>query len=80
MKKLFLDINVIIDIFLEQSPSFISSAAIFQKIEERAYRGGISAASYPIIFYILSKHLSKAKAIQVLSKIRTILKVSPVNK
>lgn len=48
-------------------------------VEERKIRGLISAASFPIMFYLLCKSLSEKKALRVLEKIRTVFRVAPVN-
>lgn len=77
--KLLIDINIILDIFLKREPFFISAAHLFQLLEENKFEGFLSALSFPIIFYLLSKELSKEKAVKILEKIRIVLKIAPVN-
>lgn len=79
MKKVFLDTNVLLDIFLKRKPFYINSSEVFKKIEKKKIRGGICALSFTTIFYILEKEASREKAFHVLKKIRTVLKVAPVD-
>ena len=70
MKSILCDINIILDIFLKREPFYKASSNIFQRIEEGEIKGYLCALSFPTLFYILSKELSREKAIKILEKIR----------
>jgi len=78
MKSVFLDINVILDIFLQRPPFYQPAALLFSAVEVKKFRGYLCALSYPTLFYILQKQLKREKAITILEKIRTVLRTAPV--
>ena len=79
MKSVLCDINIILDIFLKRESFYKASANIFQRIEEGEIKGYLCALSFPTLFYILSKELSREKAIKILEKIRIVFNVSTVD-
>jgi len=79
MKRLFLDTNILLDIFLAREPSYTHSAKVFQLIENKKFRGYLSAASFPTLFYLLRKNINSETALKVLLKLRTVVEVSPVD-
>ena len=79
MKSILCDINIILDIFLKREPFYKASSNIFQRIEEGEIKGYLCALSFPTLFYILSKELSREKAIKILEKIRIVFNVSTVD-
>lgn len=78
MKSVFLDINVILDIFLQRPHFYQPAALLFSAVEVKKFRGYLCALSYPTLFYILQKQLKREKAITILEKIRTVLRTAPV--
>ncbi len=78
-KKVFLDINVILDVLLKRDKLYKAPAFIFKAIENEKIEGVICALSFPTLFYILSKEIGKEKAISLLNKIRGIFSVSKVD-
>lgn len=79
MKTVLCDINFILDIFLRREPFYYSAAVLFKKIEEKELKGYLCSLSFPTLFYLLSKELSKRKAIQILGKIRIVFDVAAVD-
>jgi len=79
MKKLLLDINIFLDIFLERKDFLASSSRIFELVEISKYKGFISSSSFPTLFYIISKENNRNEALLNLEKIRAIFKVAEVN-
>ena len=53
MKHLFLDTNIIIDIFAARSPFDISAIELYRLAKENKIKIYISATSYTTIYYIL---------------------------
>ena len=79
MKTVLCDINFIPDIFLKREPFYYSAAKLFKKIEEKELKGYLCSLSFPTLFYLLSKELSKRKAIQILGKIRIVFDIAAVD-
>ena len=78
--RLFLDINVLLDIFLNREPHVEYSSRVFQLVEINQYYGFVSAITYPTLHYILSKQIGSKHSKEILIKIRTILHIAPVDK
>lgn len=79
MKSVLCDINVILDIFLKRDPHYAPAARLFSLIEEKQLHGFLSAQSFPILFYLLTKELNREKAIRVLEKLRIVFRVAAVD-
>ena len=79
MKTVLCDINFILDIFLKREPFYYSAAMLFKMIEDKKIKGYLCALSFPTLFYLLSKELSKGKAIKILEKIRIVFGIAPVD-
>ncbi|MBU1874523.1 PIN domain-containing protein [bacterium] len=79
MQKIFIDTDIILDLLAERQPFYENAAALFTLID----RGKILAYTSPVVFanlhYILSKQLSKKYAIVNLKKLRTLIKIVPVD-
>lgn len=79
MKKVFFDINVILDVFQKRMSHYTSSAQILSLCETRKIQGFISSASFGILFYLLQKEVKKQKAIEALKDLKMILKIAPLD-
>lgn len=79
MKKVFCDINFILDIFLKREPFYTSAARLFKKIENKEVKGYLCALSFPVFFYLLSKELNRVKAMKILEKVRIVFDVASVD-
>lgn len=79
MKTVLCDINILLDIFLKREPFYHSAAELFQKVENGKIKGYLCALSFPTLFYILSKELSRIKALKILEKIRIVFNVAAVD-
>lgn len=79
MHDIFIDTDIIIDVLTERNPHYIHAAKLFTLAE----RNNIKAYTSPIIIanihYILSKLQSPQKAIQSIQKIKTFIKILPVD-
>jgi predicted nucleic acid-binding protein len=74
MKKIFIDTNVIIDVYTERADFHFDSACILSLIDKKIYNGFVSALTYPNIYYILRKLIGKTKAIEILEKTKVLCK------
>ena len=79
MKTVLCDINFILDIFLKRESFYYSAAKLFKKIEDKELKGYLCSLSFPTLFYLLSKELSREKAINTLEKIRIVFSVAAVD-
>ncbi len=79
MKTALCDINFILDIFLKREPFYYSAAKLFKKIENKELKGFLCALSFPTLFYLLSKELSRENAVKTLEKIRIVFSVAAVD-
>jgi predicted nucleic acid-binding protein len=77
LKSVFLDINIILDIFLKREPYYTASAQVFSLVENKKFDGYLCALSYPTLFYLLKKELNREKAMKVLERLRIVLKTAP---
>lgn len=68
-----------LDIFLKRAPHYASAARLFSLVEEEKLNGFLSAQSFPTMFYILSKELTRDKAMRVLEKLRIVFRVAAVD-
>ena len=79
MKKVLCDINFVLDIFLRRKPFYLSTASVFKKIEGGDLKGYLCSLSFPTLFYLLAKELSREKTLRALEKLRIVFKVAPVD-
>jgi len=79
LKAVLCDINFILDIFLKREPFYHPAAKLFKKIEDKDLKGYLCALSFPTLFYLLSKELSREKAIKTLEKIRIVFSIASVD-
>jgi len=73
--KIFLDTDVILDLLTERKPHFSSALKLFQKIQHGDTLAYTSSVIFANLFYILSKHTNRLKAIQALLKLKTLVNV-----
>ena len=59
--KLFLDVNVILDVLAKREPWFQDSAAVLSLLEADEFEGVAAAHSITTLFYLASKHLGRAR-------------------
>jgi len=73
--KVFLDADVILDLLTQREPHFEPAAALFLRIQDKELTACTSPVVIANIFYILSKHLGREKAIQAIRKLRSLVSV-----
>jgi predicted nucleic acid-binding protein len=78
MDKLFIDINVVLDVVLDREVDG-SSAAVMNLIDEGKAQGLLSATSYTTIYYLTNKYLDNRKSNNVIKDLLEILRVSTVD-
>jgi predicted nucleic acid-binding protein len=79
LKSVLCDINFILDIFLKREPFYAPSARLFALIEKKKLRGFLSAQSFPILYYLLSREVKRDKAFRVLEKLQIVFSIAAVD-
>ena len=73
--KVFLDADVILDLLTQREPHFAPAAALFLSIQNKELTAATSPVVIANIFYILSKHLGRERAVQSIRKLRSLVRV-----
>ena len=79
MTRVLLDINVVLDVLADREPFADESAAVLRYVESRELTGLIAAHTLPTLHYLLSKHVSKAKAQTILTDLLHLVEIVPVD-
>ena len=79
MTRVLIDVNVVLDVLAERQPFVSDSQAVLQLVEAGAVDGVLAAHFVTTLHYLLSKHLSKAKARKTLEDLLHILGVVAVD-
>ena len=77
--KLFLDVNVILDVLAKREPWFEDSAAVLSLLESGEFEGVVAAHSVTTLFYLTSKHLGQRRAAARLLDLLKVVSVAPVD-
>ncbi|MBT3278085.1 MAG: PIN domain-containing protein [Phycisphaerales bacterium] len=75
MNRIFLDINVILDIFAQRDPHYAASAEIYSQIEHGELTGLFSVLSLGTTHYILQGHASPKKALRAIQILRSVVEL-----
>ena len=79
MYKIFLDTDVILDLFLEREKFVENTRKIFRKIELREILGYTSPVILSNLYYISSNLKDKKTALSNIRKIHKILKITKID-
>jgi len=79
MKVLF-DTNIIMDVLLDRKPFAENASYLLSKVELTEMNGFICATTVTTIHYLLSKYLSKKKAVESIHSIMDLFEVASVNR
>ncbi len=79
MKKLFVDTNIVIDLFTRRKPYFKEAERLFSLADRKKIEISVSALTIANVSYILMKHFDTGKVRKVLRKIRLVVKVFPLD-
>jgi predicted nucleic acid-binding protein len=77
--KLFLDINVVLDVLAKRDPWLEDSAAVLSLLETDEFEGIVAAHSVATLFYLASKHLGQRRATARLLDLLKLVSVSPLD-
>ena len=79
MKRILIDINVLLDVLMNRAEFYEASAEVLTFCVEERISGYISAAAVDTLYFIIRRTKSHLDAINLIKKLRTFLKVVPVN-
>lgn len=79
MDKIFIDSDIVLDVFTKRKSFYRHSAKLLTLIEKKKLRGYTSPLVFANIHYILRKLKSKAYALQTLRKLRIVVSVLSVS-
>lgn len=77
--RLFVDINVILDVLADREPWVEDSAAVLSLLENEDVDGLIAAHSVTTLFYLVSKHIGREKTVMVLLDLLAHVSVTPLD-
>jgi predicted nucleic acid-binding protein len=79
MKRVLVDVNVVLDVLLDRKPYLAASAAVWAAIETGLAEGLLAAHAVTTIHYLIRKEQDIAKARRTLAAILRVFGVAPVN-
>ncbi len=79
MKRLLVDINVVLDVLLDRQPHADASGAIWASVETGRSEGFLAAHAITTIHYLVQRELGAVKARQLIGLILRVFRVAPVD-
>lgn len=79
MKRIFVDTNIVIDLLSRREPFFEEAAELFSLADKKQVELSVSALTIANTSYALLRQMDSKKAKSVLSKLRLILKILPLD-
>ena len=80
MKKVLVDINVILDVFLDRQPHVKASTALWAAIERGQAEGVLSAHALATIHYLVGRERSTAAAKRTIASLLSVFSVAAVDR
>lgn len=75
VKKLFIDTNILLDVFLERDPFCLPAQILWSQVERKEIRAAVSAVSVNNIFFIIRRLSSKERAYAAVETLTKIFKI-----
>jgi len=79
VRRVLLDINVVLDVLANREPFVDEAEAILRQVEARAIEGLVAAPTLTTLHFLLARHLGKAKVHKVLTDLLHVVRVVPVD-
>jgi predicted nucleic acid-binding protein len=76
MKRLLVDLNVILDVLLDRRPHVNASAAVWTAIELGRAQGLLAAHAVTTLHYLIRKELGTAQAVHLVSEVLRVFDVA----
>ena len=79
IRHVFVDTDVVLDLLARREPFYPATARLFSRVERGELTASVSALTYANLFYLLRKQLGSTRAIEVLVKLRLLVRALPVD-
>lgn len=79
MKRLLLDVNVVLDVLLERSPHQENAAALWAALETGRGRGVLAAHAVTTIRYLAQRNRGRGMAREAVEALLAVYEVAPVD-
>jgi predicted nucleic acid-binding protein len=79
VKRILLDINVVLDVLLDRKPHVTASAAVWAAIENGAAEGLLAAHALTTIYYLIQKEKGVREAKRTVSSMLRVFGVAAVD-
>ncbi|MGA7411856.1 MAG: PIN domain-containing protein [Bryobacteraceae bacterium] len=79
MRRILIDINVVLDVLLDRRPYAEASAAVWRAIETGVAQGMLAAHAVTTVHYLVRKELGTPQATRIIAKILTVFEVAAVD-
>jgi len=79
MKKIFVDSDIILDLLAKREPNYFYAAKLFTLIDQQKIKGFTSPIVFANFHYLLRKSTSNLSALKSLRKLKTFIKILPVD-
>ena len=80
MKKLLVDLNVILDVLFERQPHALEATALWAAIENRQAQGFVSAHSVTTLHYLAHKNRGNSGAKRIVAAVLKVFHVASVHR
>ena len=80
MKKVLIDIDVILDVLAKRDPFFAPAANLWKEIEERRIRADLAAHSITTLFYLIRKERGRGFAKESIRNLLTVFEIASIDK
>ena len=78
-QRIFIDTNIIVDLFSRREPYYIHAARLFSAIEKGLIEAYVSSLTFANLHYLLRKESGSNKAVEALKNLRKLVAILPVD-
>ena len=79
MKRLLIDLNVVLDVLLDRRPHVVAAAKVWEAIETGKPQGLLPAHAFTTIHYLAARARGRAFARRTIDDLLRVFDVAPVN-
>ena len=79
MKRILVDLNVVLDVALRRPAHFEASRAFCLAIEARRAIGFLSAHAFPTFYYVARKNAGEVRALQLVANLARVFRVASID-
>lgn len=79
MRRILVDLDVVLDVLLERTPHAAAAAALWRAVERHEVEALLPAHGFTTVFYLAGRHRDASFAHRVVSELATVFGVAPVD-